>query len=141
MCAPSIRNMHHSQRVKEYMARLRERQITERLLRAEIRRLGDELYQLTTDDADWERFWGPIAEDAPLSEIHDALALEIERRSRPPVDNDAYQAWLAAMADVDRLADENRPETAAAIKIEEAAHQVYLQSIERRGATIEITPK
>lgn len=77
--------MHATQRLHE---QIRSQETEDILLRRKIRALGDELYALTVDDADWERFWMTVAEAASLKEIQDALLKELERRKAPIVPED-----------------------------------------------------
>lgn len=138
MASPSIVNMHFTQDH-------RERQADETLSRIALKK------QLTSRIEEarnlwgsaWDNWWDVFLDDhdgQTWGELHDALVLEIERRKAGPVDGDAYQNWISAMSDVDRMADAHSPDTAAAIKIEQTAHRVYLQSLDRSGANIEITP-
>lgn len=46
-------------------------------LRAKARKLGDEFYQLTVDDGEWEAFWETISEGASNEEIIIRLELAI----------------------------------------------------------------
>lgn len=143
MCAPSILNMHREQERQE-----REKAVTlDRLaFKAKLQARIEEAAALL--GSSWDNWWDLFLDDhdgQTWGELYDALTLEIERRSQPPVDSDAYQNWISAMTEVDKLADEHSPDTAAAMKFEEVAHQIYLNGalakrVDRPEAVIEITP-
>ena len=50
-------------------------------------------------------------------------------------ETDEYQNWAAACADVDNFADETRPETAAALALEEFALKQLIEMMEEKQET------
>ncbi len=143
MAARSIISMHFTQERQE---REKDATLARLAFKARLQARIEEAHELW--GSAWDNWWNVFLDDhdgAPWGELYEALGLEIERRQSFPVDGDALQNWVAAMADVDRLADEHSPDTAAAIKIEETAHQIYLNGspakrIDQPEAMQEITP-